>query len=75
MMFMPVFSSYAITMTMGDMSSNVFGAKIATLFDLHNYGYGSALSFVLLLLVVAVMFIGSYFSGRTAKTLKRGKVL
>ena len=75
MMFMPVFSSYAITMTMGDMSSNVFGAKIATLFDLHNYGYGSALSFVLLLLVIAVMFIGSYFSGRTAKTLKRGKVL
>ena len=75
MMFMPVFSAYAITMTMGDMASNVFGAKIATLFNLHNYGYGSALSFVLLLLVVAVMFIGSYFSRRTVKTLKGGKVL
>lgn len=75
MMFMPVFSSYAITMTMGDMSSNVFGAKIATLFDLHNYGYGSALSFVLLVLVFVVMLIASYFSGRTAKAPKGGKAL
>ena len=77
MMFMPVFSSYAITMTMGDMSSNVVGAKIATLFDLHNYGYGSALSFVLLLLVVGVMFLGTYLSSRTAKAPKQngGKAL
>lgn len=70
MMFMPVFSSYAVTMMMGDMDSNVFGAKIATLFDLHNYGYGSALSFVLLVLVILVMLIGSLLTKKTVKTPK-----
>ena len=72
MMFMPVFSSYAITMTMGDMNSNVIGAKIATLFELNNYGDGSALSFVLLVLVIFVMLIGKFLSGRTVKTAPKG---
>jgi len=74
MMFMPVFSSYAVTMMMGDMNSNVIGAKIATLFEYRNYGYGSALSFVLLVLVIVVMLIGSFLTSRTAKAPKGGKV-
>lgn len=73
MMFMPIFSSYSITMAMGDMNTSVIGAKIATLFENGSYGYGSALSFVLLLMVVAVMFIGSAVSGKTAKAVKGGK--
>ena len=75
MMFMPIFSSYAITDMMGDASTSVIGAKIASLFENQsygNYGYGSALSFVLLLIVLAVMFIGTYLSGRTAKAPKAG---
>ena len=67
MMFMPIFSSYSITMAMGDMNTSVIGAKIATLFEQGVYGYGSALSFVLLLMVIAVMFIGSALSGKTSK--------
>ena len=78
MMFMPIFSSYAITKMMGDTNTTVIGAKIASLFENNsygNYGYGSALSFVLLLIVVAVMFIGSVLSNRTAKLPKGGKSL
>ena len=77
MMFMPIFSSYAITEMMGDANTSVIGAKIASLFENQNYGnygYGSALSFVLLLIVLAVMFIGTYLSGRTGKAVKGGKV-
>ena len=70
MMFMPVFSSYAVTMMMGDMNSNVIGAKIATLFELGSYGYGSALSFVLLVLVIVVMLVGNLLSSRTNKAPK-----
>ena len=76
MMFMPIFSSYAITdMMMGNETIHIVGAKIASLFENQsygNYGYGSALSFVLLLIVLAVMFIGTYLSGRTAKAPKAG---
>ena len=77
MMFMPVFSSYAITEMMGDANTSVIGAKIASLFENQNYGnygYGSALSFVLLLIVLAVMFIGTYLLGRTDKTAKGDKI-
>ena len=76
MMFMPIFSSYAITKMMGDAKTTVIGAKIANLFENQsygNYGYGSALSFVLLLVVIAVMLIGTFFSNRTAKAPKGGK--
>ena len=68
MMFMPVFSSYAVTMMMGDMNSNVIGAKIAELFtNKVTYGTGSALSFVLLILVIAVMLVGNLISSRANK--------
>ncbi len=70
MMFMPVFSSYAITKMMGDMNTSVIGAKIASLFEAHDFGGGSALSFVLLLLVIAVMLIGKLATGKTAKAPK-----
>ncbi len=73
MMFMPVFSSYAVTMMMGDMNSNVIGAKIATLFEMGSYGYGSALSFVLLVFVIVVMLIGNAISNKTDKKPKAAK--
>lgn len=76
MVFMPIFSSYAITKMMGDANTTVIGAKIATLFEkpnFGNYGYGSALSFLLLLIVLAVMLIGNYLTNRTAKAPKGGK--
>lgn len=75
MMFMPIFSSYAITKMMGDAKTTVIGAKIANLFENQsygNYGHGSALSFVLLLIVIAVIVIGKALSNRTAKVPKGG---
>ena len=75
MMFMPIFSSYAITEMMGDMGTSVIGAKIASLFESHDYGYGSAFSFVLLIMVLAVVFVTTSLTGRTAKQPnKAGKV-
>ena len=77
MMFMPIFSSYAITKMMGDANTTVIGAKIANLFENQNYGnygYGSALSFVLLLIVIVVMLTGNFLSNRTMKAPKGGKV-
>lgn len=76
MMFMPIFSSYAITKMMGDAKTSVIGAKIASLFENQNYGnygYGSALSFVLLILVLVVMLISTFLTNRTAKAPKGGK--
>ena len=76
MMFMPIFSSYAITKMMGDMNTTVIGAKIAVLFENQSYGdygYGSALSFVLLLIVLLVMFVGNLLMRRTATAPKGGK--
>ena len=76
MMFMPIFSSYAITKMMGDMNTTVIGAKIAALFENQNYGsygYGSALSFVLLLIVLAVMLVGNALTRRAPKAPKGGK--
>ncbi len=75
MMFMPIFSSYAITKMMGDMNTTVIGAKIASLFENQNYGdygYGSALSFILLLIVLVVMLVGSVLTRRTAKAPSKG---
>ena len=77
MMFMPIFSSYAITDMMGDTSSSVFGAKIDALFryqNYGNYGYGSALSFVLLLVVIATMVISNLLSKRADKATKGAKI-
>lgn len=73
MVFMPVFSSYAITKTMGDMNTTVIGAKIASLFAQRSYGVGSALSFVLLVIVLIVMVVTNVLSKRTAKAPKGGK--
>ena len=76
MMFMPIFSSYAITKTMGNMNTTVIGAAIASLFEnvsYGDYGYGSALSFVLLLIVLLVMFLGNLLSRRVTKAPKGGK--
>ena len=75
MMFMPIFSSYAITKMMGDMNTTVIGAKIASLFENQNYGnygYGSALSFVLLLIVLVVMVVSSALMKRTSKAPVKG---
>lgn len=73
MVFMPVFSSYAITKTMGDMNTTVIGAKIASLFSQRSYGVGSALSFVLLVIVLVVMIVTNVLTRRTAKAPKGGK--
>lgn len=73
MVFMPVFSSYAITKTMGDMNTTVIGAKIASLFGQHSYGVGAALSFVLLVIVLVVMVVTNLVSRRTAKAPKGGR--
>ncbi len=75
MMFMPVFSSYAITKMLGDMNTTVIGAKIANLFEHQNYGdygYGSALSFVLLVIVLLVMVIGNILSKQADKAPVKG---
>lgn len=77
MMFMPIFSSYAVTEMMGEAKNAVFGAKIAALFEnnaMNDYGYGSALSFVLLILVLAVMIMSNLISRRTVKAPKGGKI-
>ena len=76
MMFMPIFSSYAITKMMGDMNTTVIGAKIASLFENQNYGsygYGSAISFVLLVIVPLVMLLGNAITRRTEKGQQGGK--
>ena len=75
MMFMPIFSSYAITKMMGDMNTTVIGAKIAALFENQNYGsygYGSAISFVLLVIVLIVMLVGNFITRRTDKGTAKG---
>ena len=76
MMFMPIFSSYAVTDMLGDAKTSVIGAKIDYLFRYQNYGdygYGSALSFILLLVVLAVMLLGSILGKRTQKAAKEAK--
>ncbi len=75
MMFMPVFSSYAITAMMGDAGTSVIGAKIASMFthqDYGDYGPGSALSFVLLVLVLVVMVVSNILTRKTNKAPAKG---
>ena len=69
MVFMPVFSAYAITNMLGDSSTTVIGNKINTLFGLSSsWGVGSALSFVLLVLVLLTMGLSSLIGRKTQKT-------
>jgi len=69
MVFMPVFSAYAITNMLGDSSTTVIGNKINTLFGLSgSWGVGSALSFVLLVLVLFTMGLSSLIGRKTQKT-------
>jgi spermidine/putrescine transport system permease protein len=76
MVFMPIFSSYAVTDMMGTMSTSIIGSKIAVLFtDSLTYGDGAALSFVLLLIVLITMFIGSLVSKRSTRPSKAGKAV
>lgn len=71
MVFMPVFSAYAITNMLGDTSTNVIGNKINGLFTTTStWGVGSALSFVLLVLVFLTMIISSFCTRKTDKTPK-----
>ena len=68
MVFMPVFSAYAITNMLGDSSTTVIGNKINTLFGFSgSWGVGSALSFVLLVLVLISMFVSSLIGRKTKK--------
>lgn len=78
MVFMPVFSAYAITGMLGDTSTNVLGGKINTLFTTTStWGVGSALSFALLVLVFVTMIIsgllGRKAERRTAAAAKGGE--
>lgn len=68
MVFMPVFSAYAITNMMGNTGTNVIGNKINGLFTTTStWGVGSALSFVLLVLVFLTMLISSLVGGGETK--------
>ena len=73
MMFMPIFSSYAITDMMGNTQVSVIGASIATMFGDASYGHGSALSFILLLIVLIVMLVSNFLTHRVQKAPKGGK--
>lgn len=64
MVFMPTFSAYAITGMLGDANSSVIGGKIETLISNNQWGAGSALAFVLLLLVIITMVIGNFVQKR-----------
>lgn len=68
MVFMPTFSAYAITDILGDAQTGVIGGKINTLFSVNQWGLGSAMAFVLLLIVFAVMLISGLISRGRART-------
>lgn len=68
MVFMPVFSAYAITGMLGDAQTNLFGGRINALFtNSSTWGVGSALSFVLLVIVFLTMIISNVLSSRAPK--------
>ena len=67
MVFMPCFSAYAITDWMGDANTSVIGGKIQDLISHNQWGVGSALAFVLLVLVIAVMVIGNIVTKSRSK--------
>lgn len=76
MMFMPIFSSYAITKMLGAGDTSVIGSKIANLFENQSYGdygYGSALSFVLLVIVILFMLLVNFLTNKASKGNKGGK--
>ena len=64
MVFMPCFSAYAITDILGNPQTTVIGGKIDFLFYQYEWGAGSALSFVLLVLVMLTMFLGQVITKR-----------
>lgn len=68
MVFMPCFSAYAITDMMGDANTSVIGGKINYLISHNQWGVGSALAFVLLLLVIIVMVVGNLVARSRSKT-------
>lgn len=68
MVFMPCFSAYAITDMMGDANTSVIGGKINYLISHNQWGVGSALAFVLLLMVIAVMVVGNLAARSHSKT-------
>lgn len=65
MVFMPCFSAYAVTDVLGNSDTTLIGRKIAVLFDLQEWEAGSALSLVLLVLVMLTMLIGSLLNRRS----------
>lgn len=68
MVFMPVFSAYAITGMLGDANTNVIGGKINGLFNTTStWGVGSALSLVLLILVFLTMILSNVITKRAPK--------
>lgn len=71
MVFMPIFSAYAVTTVLGDGGTNLIGGKISDIFGggEENWGVGSALSFILLLMVFLIMFLGTVFTNRKTKAL------
>ncbi len=64
MVFMPCFSAYAVTDVLGSADTTLIGRKIAVLFDLQEWEAGSALSLVLLVLVMLTMLVGTLISRR-----------
>ncbi len=72
MVFMPCFSAYAVTDILGNPQTTVIGGKIDFLFYQYEWGAGSALSFVLLVLVMLTMAIGQVLTKRRAKAAAAG---
>ena len=74
MVFMPVFSAYAITGMLGDTNTTIIGGKINGLFEMTStWGVGSAMSFVLLILVFLTMMLGNLFTGKSeSKPIAKG---
>lgn len=64
MVFMPVMSAFAITDILGDASSAVIGFKINFYFANFEWGIGSALAFMLLILVMIMMGLTALFNRR-----------
>lgn len=73
MVFMPCFSAYAVTDVLGNSDTTLIGRKISVLFDLQEWEAGSALSLLLLVLVMLTMLIGTLIQ-RRSKTRGNGTV-
>ena len=73
MVFMPVFSAYAVTGMLGDANTGLIGSKIDILFQFpETWGIGSALSMVLLLIVFVTMIISNVIMARADKVQDKG---